>query len=98
MVKSTDPLVAAAMKWARHAAVHEIESALGPALNTLSPSQGRTLVINLHMVCAWPSWETLRIHHKVPPLPARTSVRQVALSILRDAFSSPKRLRHPQQK
>jgi len=90
IVESTDPLVAAAMKRARNGAIHEIERALGPALKLLSPSQGRRLVTNLHVVCAWPSWETLRAHHGVPPLQARRLVTQMALSILRDAFSSRK--------
>ena len=91
MVESSDPLVAAAMKRARQAAVHEIERALGPALKLLSPSQRRRLVTNLHVVCAWPSWETLRAHHGVSPLQARRLVTQIALSILRDAFSLRKR-------
>src|SRR5215472_16244802 len=91
MVESSDPLVAAAMQRVRQAAVHEIERALGPTLKLLSPSQGRRLMTNLHVVCAWPSWETLRAHHGVPPLQARRLVTQMALSILRDAFSSRKR-------
>jgi AcrR family transcriptional regulator len=91
MVENSDPLVAAAMQRVRQAAVHEIERALGPTLKLLSPSQGRRLMTNLHVVCAWPSWETLRAHHRVPPLQARQLVMQMALSILRDAFSSRKR-------
>jgi AcrR family transcriptional regulator len=91
MVESIDPLVASAMKRARHAAVHEIERTLGPALKLLSPSQGRWLVANLHVVCAWPSWETLRAHHGVSPLQTRRLMTQMALSILRDALSSRKR-------
>src|SRR5215472_6145549 len=91
MVENNDPLVAAAMKRARHAAVHQIERALGPVLKLLPSSQGRRLVIQLHVVCAWPSWETLRAHHGVSPIQARRLVTQMALSILRDAFSSRKR-------
>jgi AcrR family transcriptional regulator len=91
MVESIDPLVAAAMTRARHAAVHEIERALGPTLKLLSPGERRRLVTNLHVVCAWPSWETLRAHHELPLLQARRSVTRMALSILRDAFSHVKK-------
>jgi hypothetical protein len=91
MVESVDPLVAAAMTRVRHAAVHEIERALGPALKSLSPSERRRLVIKLHVVCAWPSWETLRVHHELSLLQARRLVTRMTLSILRDAFSSRKR-------
>jgi AcrR family transcriptional regulator len=87
MVEGIDPLVAAAMMRSRHAAVHEIERTLGPTLTRLSPSQGRSLVRNLHVVCAWPSWETLRAHHGLEPVEAEHSVTQMALSILRDALS-----------
>jgi AcrR family transcriptional regulator len=62
-VESTDPLVAAAMIRARRAAVEEIGRTLEPELKLLSRHQRRTLVTNLHVVCSWPSWETLRVHH-----------------------------------
>jgi AcrR family transcriptional regulator len=91
MVESIDPLVAAAMTRARHAAVREIERTLEPALKLLSASQARKLVTNLHVVCAWPSWETLRAHHGLPLSEARRLVTQMALSILRDALESRKR-------
>jgi AcrR family transcriptional regulator len=84
IVESIDPLVAAAMIRVRHAAVHEIERALGPTPKLLSPSERRRLVTNLHVVCAWPSWETLRAHHELSLLQARRLVTRMALSILRD--------------
>ena len=55
------------------------------------PAERRRLVTNLHVVCAWPSWETLRAHHELPLLQARRLVTRMALSILRDAFSHVKK-------
>jgi hypothetical protein len=94
MVESSDPLVAATMKRARQAVVHEIERALGPALKLLSPSEGRRLVTMLRVVCAWPLWETLRAHHELPLLQGRRLVTKMALSIQREAFCEGKRTRN----
>jgi hypothetical protein len=90
MMESGDPLVAQPKRM-RQAAILEIERALGPALKLLSPSQRRKLMTKLHVVCAWLSRETLRVHHGVSPVQTRRLVTLMAPSILRDAFNLPKR-------
>jgi AcrR family transcriptional regulator len=85
-VESGDPLVAGALTRARRATVEELERTLAAELKLLSSNQRRTLLTNLHVVCAWPSWETLRVHHGLSVSPARRRITQMALSILRDAL------------
>jgi AcrR family transcriptional regulator len=85
MVESVDRDVAAAMEGARSAAARDLEKALGPTLKRFSRSERRTLLIKLHMVCAWGSWEFLRMHYRLSPQRARAIITNAALVILAEA-------------
>ncbi len=81
-----DPLVASVMKRVRANAVKEIERAVHPALDGLSASEKRNVLLALHMICAWPSWETLRSHHGLRPSAARALITRAALATLNSAL------------
>ncbi len=85
-VERTDPLAATAMKRARTAAMRDIRQAVRPALNRLPPNQRRKLLLALHMVCAWPSWETLRSHQGLGCSATRDLITRSALAILNAAL------------
>ncbi len=85
MVESIDPDVAEAMKKARQAAARDLERTLGPALKAFSRNEKRTLLISLHMVCSWDSWEFLRRHYRLSPARARAVMTGAALSVLAGA-------------
>lgn len=85
MVESIDPDVAQALKVARTAAMRDLEETLGPALKSFSRSERRELLTTFHMVCAWPSWQTLRMHHRLSPARARSVISSVALAVLAEA-------------
>jgi TetR/AcrR family transcriptional regulator of autoinduction and epiphytic fitness len=82
MVESVDPDVAEAMQKARNAARRDLEKTLGPALKPFSRNEKRELLTALHMICAWPSWETLRAHYHLSPKRARAIITGVALTVL----------------
>jgi len=82
MVESVDPDVAEALRTARNAAARDLEKTLGPALKPFSRSEKRALLMSLHMVCSWDSWEFLRKHYHLSPGRARAIITNVALSVL----------------
>jgi AcrR family transcriptional regulator len=63
-----------------------LQRALEPEIDRLSPAQKRKLLDALHMVLAWPSWETLRKHYGRTVPDARDTIRRVVKAILRDAL------------
>ncbi len=63
-----------------------LKRALEPEIGRLTPAQRRKLLDALHMVLAWPSWETLRNHYGRSVPDARDTVRTVVKAILRDAL------------
>lgn len=82
MVESVDREVAKAMKQARKTARQDLEEALGSALDPFSSNEKSELLTALHMVCAWPAWETLRAHYGLSPKRARAVVTGVAIAVL----------------
>ncbi len=84
MVEQVDPDVADAMREARNAAARDLAKTLGPALATFSRIEKRELLTALHMVCSWPSWETLRIHYRLSPKRARAIITRAAMAVLAD--------------
>ena len=84
MVEQIDPDVAEAMREARKAAVRDLARFLGPTLAPLSRGDRRALLTALHVVCSWPSWETLRAHYRLPPGRARAIITRIALAVLAD--------------
>jgi len=86
MVEYSDPLVSAAVGRARDGTVKQIERTLGPSIKHLPAQERRKLITGLHVVCAWPSWETMRGHHRLSVPRARWIMAQAAESILRDAL------------
>ena len=85
-VERTDPLAATAMKRLRAATMNDIRHAVRPALNRLPANQRRKLLLALHMVCAWPSWETLRWHQGLGRSATRDLITRSALAILNAAL------------
>ena len=85
MVERVDPDVAEAMRGARNAALRDLAKTLGPALVPFSRGEKRELLTALHMVCSWPSWETLRAHYRLSPGRARAIITGVAMAILAQA-------------
>jgi len=88
MVEYNDPFVAAVMRQVREAAVTDIANAIGPELKGLRGAQRRELLMILHTLCAWPSWEALRSHHGLPVPAARRIMTRAASAILCDALKS----------
>lgn len=84
MVERVDPDVAEAMRGARNAALRDLAKTLGPALVPFSRGEKRELLTALHMVCSWPSWETLRAHYRLHPGRARAIITRIALAVLAD--------------
>jgi TetR/AcrR family transcriptional regulator, regulator of autoinduction and epiphytic fitness len=82
MVESVDPDVAARMREVRSGAARDLAESLGDSLNSLSRGERRALIMALHMVCSWPSWETLRSHYQLSPRRARAIMTRVALAVL----------------
>lgn len=82
MVESVDPDVAKAMKVARDAAAKDLERTLGPTLKPFSRADRRALLMSLHMICSWPSWETLRTQYQMSPRLARALVSDLAHTVL----------------
>jgi len=87
LTEATDPIVAGLMKQVRIGAVKDIERALGPALDPLSSRQRRDLLSALHTVCAWPSWQTLRMHHELSHEGAKKIMARTAVAVLRDSLA-----------
>jgi TetR/AcrR family transcriptional regulator, regulator of autoinduction and epiphytic fitness len=85
-VENIDPVVATVMTRVRATAVQELAIALRPALQLLAPKQRQELLVALHTVCAWPSWETLRSHHRLSVTAARRILERIALSVLHDTI------------
>ena len=92
MVERVDPDVAEAMREARKAAVRDLATTLGPTLKPLSRGEKRALLTALHVVCSWPSWETLRAHYRLSPGHARAIITRIALAVLAD---TQRRIRAP---
>jgi TetR/AcrR family transcriptional regulator of autoinduction and epiphytic fitness len=82
MVEGVDPQVAEAMRRARSAAGRDLEKCLGSTLKSFSPSEKRDLIMKLHIICSWASWEMLRTHYRLPPVQARAIITEAALSVL----------------
>ncbi|SRR5579885_1344464 len=70
---------------ARKEAREMVYQALRPEIDTFSAAERRKLLDALHMVLAWPSWETLRRHYGRSPRDARDTVRRVVAAILAQA-------------
>ena len=85
MTESIDPDVAEAMRKARIAARNDLTKMIGPALKGFSRIEKRDLLTRLHMICSWPSWETLRAHYQLSPRRARAIISSVALAVLAEA-------------
>lgn len=85
MVESVDEDVASAMRGARNAAFQDLEKTLGPSLKHFSRAEKRILLIKLHMVCSWNSWDFLRSHYQLSVRRARAIVTSVALTVLAQA-------------
>lgn len=92
MVERVDPDVAEAMREARKAAARDLARSLGPTLTPLSRGDKRALLTALHVVCSWPSWETLRAHYRLSPGRARAIITRIALAVLAD---TQRRIRAP---
>ena len=88
MVESVDPDVARAMQEARAAAARELARALGPALRSFSEGERRALLMKLHLVCCWESWDFLRKHYQLSPRRACAIMTDVALAVLATAENS----------
>ncbi|HVN29387.1 MAG TPA: hypothetical protein VMT64_12910, partial [Candidatus Binataceae bacterium] len=88
MVEYNDSFVAAIMRQVRDAAVKDLADAIGPDLKRLPAGQRRELLMILHTLCAWPSWEALRSHHGLALATAQRIMIRGACAILRDAFKS----------
>jgi hypothetical protein len=73
------------MRRARNAAVRDLAKTLGPALAPFYRGERRELLTALHVVCSWPSWETLRAHHRLSPRRARAIITRVAMAVLAQA-------------
>lgn len=82
MVESVDPDVAQAMRKARKAAARDLERALGSALKHFSRGERHALLMSLHMVCSWASWDMLRAHYRLSSKHARAIITSLALSVL----------------
>lgn len=65
---------------------HTLEKVLRPEIDSLPRAERRKLLDALHMVLAWPSWETLRRHYGRSEADARNTVKRTAEAIVRDAF------------
>lgn len=63
-----------------------LEDVLRPEIDSLSVGERRKLLDALHMVLAWPSWETLRRHYGRSEADARKTVKRAAIAILHDAL------------
>lgn len=86
MVEYNDTFVSAVMRQVREAAVKDIANAIGPDLQRLPTPQRRELLMILHTLCAWPSWEALRSHQGLSAAVARRIMTRGASAILRDAL------------
>jgi TetR/AcrR family transcriptional regulator of autoinduction and epiphytic fitness len=86
--------IANAMNRARRATRKMIENLLGSELDSMKAGEQRILLDALHMVIAWPSWETLRRHYGRTVAESRRIVTTVTLLILHDAIARTKR-QHP---
>jgi len=69
----------------RDGALRDLKKMLRPTLKALSNSDKRELLIALHMVCSWESWETLRAHYHMHPRRARKIITRAALTVLAKA-------------
>lgn len=88
MVESVDPDVAKALAEARLDAARDLEKALGAALKPFSGSAKRKLLMTLHMVCSWSSWDTLRRDYRLSPERSRAIITAAALAIIAAAERS----------
>jgi AcrR family transcriptional regulator len=86
MIEDIDPLASKIMKRVRARAVKDIEEAVRPALCRLSAAEKKALVLSLHTICSWPSWETLRSHRGLSRAAACTLMTDSALAILSSAI------------
>jgi len=86
LTEASDPIVAGLMKQVRAGTVKDIERALGPALDPLSRGQRRELLLALHTVCTWPSWQTLRTIHDLSHENARKIMTRAAVAVLHDSL------------
>jgi TetR/AcrR family transcriptional regulator of autoinduction and epiphytic fitness len=71
---------------ARSEARRVLQQVLGPELNDLAHAERRKLLDALHMVLAWPSWETLRRHYGRGEKDARDTISRTVLTIARQAL------------
>jgi TetR/AcrR family transcriptional regulator of autoinduction and epiphytic fitness len=85
MVESVDPDVAARLREVRNGAARDLAKSLGESLKSLSRGEKRALLTALHVVCSWPSWETLRAHYRLSPRRARAIMARVAQAVLAEA-------------
>jgi len=74
--------VARSQARARKEARQMIFQALRPEVDSLSSAERRKLLDALHMVLAWPSWETLRRHYGRSRKDARNTVARTVGAIL----------------
>jgi TetR/AcrR family transcriptional regulator, regulator of autoinduction and epiphytic fitness len=93
----TDPLIAATSKRIRAVAMEDIRRAVRPTLDPLSAGERRKLLLALHMVCAWPSWETLRSHQGLGRSATRDLITHSALAILNAALRKSQGSARPQK-
>jgi AcrR family transcriptional regulator len=79
-------IVRASLGRVRQTAVQELTAVLGDDLFHLPSRQRRELIVTLHMICAWPSWETLRVHHGLTRAAARKILEKTAIAVLKEFF------------
>jgi len=84
-VEAEDPAVAVSLRRALDGVSRELERVLAPEIKALRRSRRRSLVMGLHCICSWPSWEMLRTHYRLTSDQARKVVTQAALAVIRDA-------------
>jgi TetR/AcrR family transcriptional regulator, regulator of autoinduction and epiphytic fitness len=81
MVEDLDPDVAKALREARNDAARNLANALGPTLRPFSSRRRKDLLMKLHVVCSWESWEFLRGHYRLSPTRARAAMRGIAFAV-----------------
>ncbi|MGO9604175.1 MAG: TetR/AcrR family transcriptional regulator [Candidatus Binataceae bacterium] len=70
----------------RREARQMLRAVLTPEINSLKPSDQRKLLDALHMVLAWPSWETLRRHYGRSEADARRTIMRTAMTLAKAAL------------
>jgi AcrR family transcriptional regulator len=86
MVESIDHDVASAMRRARDLALHDLGEHLEPSLKALSSAEKHDLLMRLHVVCSWNSWNFLRTHYRLSPERACAVISDLAQTVLADGL------------